>query len=626
MACRGATPAVLCVALLALALALSARLAWAEDKPPQTPLPDERRDAYSPYERQSIEEAVQKLGRPLEPHPEGKTLEAIDIITLDVFEKRDPLPMILMPAGNFFHATTRRYVIEREVLPAVGQPWNQALVDETARNLRGLPQLSLVLCVALQGSAPGKVRLLVITKDVWSLRLNSAYTFENGTLQYLLLQPSEENLVGSHQQILGTFQLDPATIQVGGEYIIPRLVGSRIRATASANAVLNRWTGHAEGSNGSFSYGQPLYSTLAEWAWGGSMSWDNGISRRFVGGQYTDFNPKSGTCEPIAGGTPRDDPKNCRYESDSQAGGFSVTRSWGSLLKHDLTLGINASRRVYRSFDLSTFSHADRLAFVGYVMPVSDTQIGPYVEYHDYSARFVDVLDFETLALTENFRRGHEIFIHVEPVTTALRSSRDFVNVLASGAYTVPLGDGLVRGVATANVEISTTPHPPANQGRYPDASLEGAFRVVTPRFGLGRLVFDAHVLDRLSDYLNARSTLGGDSRLRGYPSGAFVGKDYVAANLEYRSRAFEIFSVDFAAAAFFDTGDAADDFSKIRLKHSVGFGTRIEFPQLERVVMRIDWGFPLTLGPGLPTSPWPGDVVVTFGQAFSVPVPATGN
>jgi hypothetical protein len=323
---------------------------------------------------------------------------------------------------------------------------------------------------------------------------------------------------------------------------------------------------------------------------------------------------------PIAGGTPRDDAQSCRYDADTQAGGYYLTRSWGSNLKHDLTVGFNASRRVYRTFDLSGFSHAERVAFMGYVMPLSDTQIGPYVEYHDYSGRFVDVLDLETLALTENYRRGHEIMIHVEPVTTALRSSRDFVNVAVSGAYTVPLGDGLVRGDAQANIEISTTSHPPANQGRFPDASVGGGLRVVTPRFGVGRLVFDTRVLDRLGDYLNARSTLGGDSRLRGYPSGAFVGKNFVVANLEYRSRPFQIFSVDFAAAAFFDTGDAPDDFTKLRLKHSVGFGTRIEFPQLDRVVMRIDWGFPLTRGPGLPTSPWPGDVVITFGQAFGMP------
>ena len=57
--------------------------------------------------------------------------------------------------------------------------------------------------------------------------------------------------------------------------------------------------------------------------------------------------------------------------------------------------------------------------------------------------------------------------------------------------------------------------------------------------------------------------SLGGDSRLRGYPSGSFVGKDFVAANLEFRSRPFELLSVQFAGALFFDAGDAFNDFSK---------------------------------------------------------------
>ena len=78
-------------------------------------------------------------------------------------------------------------------------------------------------------------------------------------------------------------------------------------------------------------------------------------------------------------------------------------------------------------------------------------------------------------------------------------------------------------------------------------------------------------MLDRANNYLNGLTTLGGDTRLRGYPSAIFYGKDLVAANLEYRSRPFEIFSVDIAGAAFFDTGDAFNDWSKILLKHSGG-------------------------------------------------------
>jgi hypothetical protein len=200
------------------------------------------------------------------------------------------------------------------------------------------------------------------------------------------------------------------------------------------------------------------------------------------------------------------------------------------------------------------------------------------------------------------------------------------VDVLAAAAYTVPFGDGLVRGIVQANTEISTEGKPPPAQGRIPDASVEAGLRIITPRTGIGRLVFDTHVLDRYQNYLNAQSALGGDTRLRGYPSGAFIGSDFFAANLEYRSRAVELLSVDFAGVAFVDSGSAFNTFSKpILLKHSVGVGARVELPQLERTVLRVDWGFPLTPVPGL-SLPRYGDVVVTFGQAFGVPVIPTGN
>jgi len=600
--------------------------------------PDERRDTYSAYERNTIDQGVSKLGAAVDPAPAGKILEGVDVITLDVFEKRDPLPWFLTPIANFFHATTRHYVIEREVLLAPGARWDQALVDETARNLRGLPQLSLVLTVALRGSAPDRVRLLVITKDVWSLRLNSNYTFENGRLQYLLLQPSEENLLGSHQQVYGNVVLDPATLALGGIYVIPRLDGSRIAASVAGNAILNRVTGKSEGSYGSFAYGQPLYSTLAEWAWGGNLGWSYSITRRFLGGEFTAFDPSSGTCTPIAAGVAPDGPGSCRYRSDKINDSYYVTRSWGAAHKHDLTLGFSANRNVYTPFDQSVFTPAQRSAFAATLLPVTDTQIGPYLQFHDYSSRFVDVHDFETLALTENFRRGHEFILQIQPISTALRSTRNFVDVFAALAYTVPLGDGLVRGLVQTDTEIGTDASPPPAQGRIPDATVEAALRVVTPRFGIGRLVFDTHVLDRVRDYVNTLSSLGGDTRLRGYPAGAFIGTGFFAANLEYRSRPFELFSVYFAGAAFYDVGDAFNDITKVVLKHSVGIGARVEFPQIQRSVMRFDWGLPLTPVPGLPSTqrPFPGDITITFDQAFGMPVlpfsgqslgiPITGN
>ena len=157
---------------------------------------------WSPYELETLDAALAQRGLELEPAPEGKLIESVDLVVLDVLEKRDPPHRVWPPLTgflNWFHTTTKPHVIEREVLLGVGQPWKQTLVDETAKNLRNARQLSLVMCVPVKGRAPGSVRMLVITKDVWSLRLNSNYRFAGGRLQYLLLQPSEENLFGMHQ-------------------------------------------------------------------------------------------------------------------------------------------------------------------------------------------------------------------------------------------------------------------------------------------------------------------------------------------------------------------------------------------------------------------------------------------
>lgn len=590
---------------LALLSALSLLAPGARADRPSPPA--ERRDAYSPYERQSIEQALTKLGGTIEPQPDGKIVDGVDVVSLDVFEDRDPLPAWLTPIGNWFHVTSKPRVIAREALIGPGERWDQALVDQTARNLRGLDQLSLVLCVPLRSGAD-HVRLLIVTKDVWSLRLNSEYTFAGGRLQHLLLQPSEQNLLGTHQQVLGNFVLDPATITLGGQYIVPRVAGSRINGSLSANAILNRDTGKVEGSSGSLGYGQPLYSTRVDWAWGGSISWDYQIVRRTVGGLLTDFDAPTGKCDLVA--VDSRDAKLCQYRRDALSGAYAVTRSFGGAWKHDVSLGVSASRKQYRS--LSAFTAPERDAFAAGYMPVSDTQIGPYLEYHDYSTRYFDVLDLETLGLTESYRRGHELTVRVSPVARAFNASRNFVALYTAANYTLPLGDGFVRAAVSHDVEIAAD----TEHGRFPDASLSLGLRIATPRFGRGRFVFLASLLDRYQNYLNVRTSLGGDGRLRGYPANLFLGQHYVAANLEYRSDPVEISAVQLGFTLFADVGDAFDTWSAMALKQSAGFGLRLVFPQLQRSVMRLDLGFPLTQGV-LPAGQSHVDLVVTFGQAF---------
>jgi hypothetical protein len=584
---------------------------------PASALPTEER--YSDYEQETIDEALSRReGAAIDPAPEGKRIEAIEIDALEVIEGRDPAPDFL----NVFHTTSRDYVIRRELLVRRGDRWQSALLSESERNLRGLRQLSLVLIVPLRGSRPDTVRVLVLTKDIWSVRLNTDFRFKSGALEYLLLQPAEENLAGTHRRLLTNFVYKPDTIAFGAGFLDPRLAGSRHAWGATAGLIVNHTSGDLEGSFGALQYGLPLYSTRRKWAWGATVSWRHEISRRFVGTDLAGYDarvspgndcapPATSACIPYV------------FESDNLSGRYGVTRSFGVETKHDVSIGFAADRSAYRTPDLSAFDPAAVAEFEAEVLPVSETRIGPFVQYHFYQNRFVSMLDVETLGLQESFLVGPNLYARFYPVTAALGSTRDILGNHGELAWTFAPTDALVRPYVAATAEVQP------DIGEVTDASVNWGLRVVSPRIYVGRLIFDATVVHRPRNFLNARTALGGDGRLRGYPSGFFLGKDALASNLEFRSRPIQIFTFQLAGALFYDVGDAFDGFDDIEPKQGAGFGLRILFPQLERSVMRIDWGFPLSADAvrqveasrGTTYSPFEG-LVVTFRQGFGVPQP----
>src|SRR5262245_40416206 len=96
--------------------------------------------AYSKYELETIQEALARTKARIDPHPEGKRIESIEFLGLDVIEKRDPVPMFL----NQLHVTTKRSTFDDIVLVKVGERYDAAWVEESTRRLRGRSrQLSL---------------------------------------------------------------------------------------------------------------------------------------------------------------------------------------------------------------------------------------------------------------------------------------------------------------------------------------------------------------------------------------------------------------------------------------------------------------------------------------------------
>ncbi|HEX3343232.1 MAG TPA: hypothetical protein VHS09_01615, partial [Polyangiaceae bacterium] len=425
---------------LLAALLLGPSPARAQDAPP----PAERLDLFSPYELQTIEDVMREQHLVRDAFPEGKIIDRIDVVPLRPFEKRDILPRWL----NVFHVTTREYVVRNEVLLREGGHYEQERVDDTIRNLRrlpGVPQLSAVLVVAAQGSAPGHIVLLVITKDVWSLRLNWNLVADPGGLDQLAFQPSETNFLGTHQILAGTFILEPSAYTIGAGYFVPRLAASRITVAANADVMVNRVTNAPEGTYGQLVAGQPLFSGRTEWAWDAAVSWQDAVLRRYVNGALSDYVDTSPACTGASGAPPAGCLLPYQFRSRLYTTTYELTRSFGWDLKHDFTVAASLSRAVYQINAPPTTDAQTVQDFVSQAVPVSDTRVGPSLQYHSYRRRFVRVIDFDTLALQEDYRLGHDIVARVYPIFRALGSTRDVVGFYGAAQYSWAVRDGLFR-------------------------------------------------------------------------------------------------------------------------------------------------------------------------------------
>src|SRR5687767_820465 len=111
-------------------------------------------DSLGVLEREAADEALAARGLRIDPAPEGKVIGTVHVVNHEVFSPRDPR---LVRWLNMFHRTTREEIIRREVLLIPGAGWDEALANETARNLRDEDLSSLVVVLPVLASQPGTV-------------------------------------------------------------------------------------------------------------------------------------------------------------------------------------------------------------------------------------------------------------------------------------------------------------------------------------------------------------------------------------------------------------------------------------------------------------------------------------
>jgi hypothetical protein len=529
---------------------------------------------YSAYEQDVIGEVLAETRGEIEPNPDGKVIESILVYRLKVFDHRDPVPRWV----NVLHRTSRERVILRELLFTAGDRYDAELVAESARNLRDITQVSLVLAVPLRGTTTDRVCVVVITKDIWSLRAAWDPEVTSDGISEMKLAADEINLAGQHKTVSARGGFDQGSYYYGAGYQDPRVAGSRIFASTSAALVFDRRDGRPEGSFGWFWYGQELFSIDAKWGWGVFAAWRDDVERSYQGFGQRTYN---------ATVTPENDHIPYEWERGVWYATNEVVRSFGRDSKLDIASGFEALRGEYMTTAVSNAQYrpAAMREFRANEVPPNHQRINPFFEVRAHSTRFLRTLDVDTLALQEDVQIGHDTTLRVYPATSAIGSTRDLFGLAVSSAYTVPLSDGFVRAIGATTVELA---------GERSDVLFTGRLHLTTPRLGFGRFVYDAFAAHRYRDYYKERFVLGGVDRLRGYSSNFRRGKDVVASTFEFRTTSVGLLGVELGAAAFYDAGDAADGFAAMDLRQSVGGGARLLFPMFDRTVFRVDVGFPV--------------------------------
>jgi hypothetical protein len=588
-------------------------LAGAARAQAQTAAADQR--TLGRLEQESFDDALTQLGLTVDTAPDGKTIGKIHVVNQEVFSRRDWWFQFF----NHFHRTTRDYVLERELLVKAGQPYDQALVEESTRNLQAPPPLVIsgrtlyqpelssvvvILPVVPQSGQPGQVDLLVVTRDLWSLRFNTNFEFQENELTLLSTSLSENNLFGWRKYLAMGFGFDQGAYNFGPTYFDPNIRGTRLTLYARATFFAGRESGAYEGNAQTASLRYPLYSLASRWGGGVDVGHANQVARVFLGRnlRLVDLAATPGVNDMIP----------YEYRRRIVTVDPNVARSWPGWITQRVTLGYLVDNR--QSQVLPDFPDpALAPAFLAQWTPISELRSQPYARYELFTPRYVVLRDLETFDLRENYRLGPSLALRIAYGLPALGA--DFAALVLSGTagWAISPAGGYARVTASASARRLES------DGRFIDQFGELGAYAASPVLGrLLRVVIMGQLQSVRADTQRTFFELGGMNGLRGYPIGEFIGTTVFQAHVELRTMAVPVWSQRFGGVVFYDVGNAATSVAALVPYHDFGIGLRWLIPQLNSSVIRIDWAIPTQDSPsGMARAGLPGRASAGFQQVF---------
>jgi hypothetical protein len=593
----------------------------------------------SSLERASVRRAMAARGYEPDPEPWGKWIATIHVFNEDVFAE----PNRVLQFFNNFHVTTKEYAIREELRIGVGEVWDPERVLETARRLRDPLFTSVVVIIPVKSAFPGNaVDMLIVTRDIWSLRLNTQYTYQQGALTDLSIALSENNFLGRRILFAWALAMDQGAIATGPIYLDKNVLGHGIRLRVDGRVILNRenlFEGlgfsegpptnstsdspglNHEGTQSSIEVSRPLFALASKWGWSARFSHRYAIDRRFRGLGLLPVDCSTGTCA-VPSRTLVDDQGRTRtvfspvldrardtadgtligvqYETRRWDLSTSAVRQWGDEVKQQVTIGYTVEDTQLRPLESFPGTAAEREAFIEQVLPRSELSSTPFISYGAFAPRFRTLRNVDTFDLAEDIRLGPGFDVGYAAGLKPLGSTNAFQRATLSGSYAWPLcRDGLIR----TSAGISTR----YQGGSFIDNTATFGVRVVTPTYRWARIVGESAVGTRWNDTIAEAIgffSIGSANGLRGFEIGEFRGQRLIRNQVELRTVPVPFWVLRLGAVAFYEAGGAANTFTTraadgsrrwtFPLHQDVGVGLRMLIPQTARDLFRFDFAVPL--------------------------------
>lgn len=512
------------------------------------------------------DEPVGSMGQPLPTDTElessGAVFGDIQVDNKDVFDKEDPKDnKALFRLANKLHVTTRRSVIRHQLLFRSGERYSRHVMEESARILRA-DRYFYDATIEPVRYHDGKVDVLVITRDVWTLDPGLNFGRSGGT-----------NSTGVSLQelnILGT----GSAIGIGHKSAVDRSESSvsfaNTHAFGTFTAVNLNYAQLSDGSMRQAIINSPFYSLDTHYAGGVVAQSVDQSDHLYDRGQVVDqFHDHSVYAQIHAGWSAGLD--------------HGWVRRWSAGITYD-----------ERRFSPDT-------TWTGPPLLPQDRRFAyPWIRFDLIQDRYVTLANRDQIGRTEDFSLGTYVTAQLGWADSAFGSSRSAaLFLLAAGRGAMPTTNTtlLMTSVFTGRVE----------DGTLRNGVLDTAIRYYVQQSTKWLFFTTVRAANGWRLDLENQLLLGGDNGLRGYPLRYQDGTGRALFTLEERYFTdwypFRLFRV--GAAVFADAGQTWGNAPLAQpnpgMLEDAGFGLRFGNARSGfGNVFHIDVAFPLNMRPGI--------------------------